>query len=114
LWFASDGGGSLRGRNHVRDLFPDLHALATPKPEELLQRVIHIGLDPGDIMLDCHGGSGTTAAVAPKTGRRWVTCDLNPVTVAAYAKVLAARPLTRTQPAIRAIAAYWAAAATQT
>lgn len=86
LWFASDVGGSLRGKNQVRDLFPDLHAFATPKPEELLQRVIHIGSDPGDIVLDCYGGSGTTAAVAHKMGRRWVTCELNPATVATYAR----------------------------
>lgn len=91
LWFASDVGGSLRGKNQVRDLFPDLHAFATPKPEELLQRVIHIGSDPGDIVLDCYGGSGTTAAVAHKMGRRWVTCELLPVTVATYTKPRLAR-----------------------
>ncbi|MEV0543382.1 site-specific DNA-methyltransferase [Nocardia salmonicida] len=86
LWFASDVGGSLRGKNQVRDMFPDLHAFATPKPEELLQRVIHIGSNPGDIVLDCYGGSGTTAAVAHKMGRRWVTVELLPATVATYTK----------------------------
>ncbi|MGO4615633.1 site-specific DNA-methyltransferase [Nocardia sp. 2YAB30] len=91
LWFASDVGGSLRGKNQVRDLFPDLHAFATPKPEELLQRVIHIGSNPGDIVLDCYGGSGTTAAVAHKMGRRWVTVELLPATVATYTKPRLAR-----------------------
>ncbi|MFT7841134.1 DNA methyltransferase [Saccharothrix sp. BKS2] len=91
LWFAADVGGSLRGKNQVRDLFPDLHAFATPKPEELLQRVIHIGSNPGDIVLDCYGGSGTTAAVAHKMGRRWVTAELLPATVSTYTKPRLAR-----------------------
>ncbi|WP_216843873.1 site-specific DNA-methyltransferase [Phytoactinopolyspora alkaliphila] len=86
LWFASDVGGSLRGKNQIRDLFPDLHAFATPKPEELLQRVIHIATDPGDIVLDCYAGSGTTAAVAHKMGCRWVTAELLPATVSRYTK----------------------------
>lgn len=49
---------------------------STPKPERLLERIIHIGTNPGDIVLDCFAGSGTTAAVAQKMGRRWVTCEL--------------------------------------
>lgn len=86
LWFAADVGGSLRGKNQVRDLFPERHAFATPKPEELLQRIIHIGSNPGDIVLDCYGGSGTTAAVAHKMGRRWVTCELLSATVATFTR----------------------------
>ncbi|MEO3776186.1 DNA methyltransferase [Micromonospora sp. B11E3] len=98
LWFASDVGGSLRGKNQVRDLFPDLHAFATPKPEELLQRVIHIGSNPGDIVLDCYGGSGTTAAVAHKMGRRWVTVELLSATVATYTKPRLARVVRGEEP----------------
>lgn len=98
LWFASDVGGSLRGKNQVRDLFPELHAFATPKPEELLQRVVHIGSDPGDVVLDCYGGSGTTAAVAHKMGRRWVTVELLPATVATYTKPRLARVVKGEEP----------------
>ncbi|TJZ95084.1 site-specific DNA-methyltransferase [Dermacoccus nishinomiyaensis] len=76
LWLGADVGGSLRGKNQVKDLFPGLSPFATPKPEELLERVIHIGSNPGDIVLDIFAGSGTTAAVAQKMGRRWVTCEL--------------------------------------
>ena len=54
-------------------LFPGATPSTTPKPERLLQRVIHLATDSGDIVLDCYGGSGTTAAVAHKMGRRWVT-----------------------------------------
>lgn len=57
-------------------LFPDSAAFATPKPERLLERIIHIATNPGDIVLDVFAGSGTTAAVAHKMGRRWVTCEL--------------------------------------
>ena len=85
LWLASEVGGSLRGKNQVKDLFPDSHAFATPKPEELIERVIRIGTNPGDIVLDCFAGSGTTAAVAHKMGRRWVTIELSPDTLATFA-----------------------------
>ena len=47
----------------------------------MLQRVVHIASNEGDIVLDCFAGSGTTAAVAHKMGRRWVTAELSPSTV---------------------------------
>jgi DNA modification methylase len=49
----------------------------TQKPEALLERIIKASSDPGDIVLDCFIGSGTTAAVAQKLGRRWIGCDIN-------------------------------------
>jgi hypothetical protein len=49
---------------------------ATQKPEALLERIINASSNPGDLVLDCFCGSGTTAAVAEKLGRRWITCDL--------------------------------------
>jgi adenine-specific DNA-methyltransferase len=48
----------------------------TQKPEALLERIIKASSNAGDIVLDCFCGSGTTAAVAEKLGRRWITCDL--------------------------------------
>ncbi|ART20890.1 site-specific DNA-methyltransferase [Corynebacterium striatum] len=60
----------------TRALFPGQSPFATPKPERLLERIIHIATNPGDIVLDVFAGSGTTAAVAQKMGRRWVTCEL--------------------------------------
>ena len=47
----------------------------TQKPEALLERIILASSKPGDIVIDVFGGSGTTAAVAEKLGRRWITCD---------------------------------------
>lgn len=49
----------------------------TQKPHALLSRIIRASSDPGDIVLDCFVGSGTTVAVAQKVGRRWIACDIN-------------------------------------
>ena len=48
----------------------------TPKPERLLHRILHIATNPGDLVLDSFGGSGTTGAVAHKMGRRWIMVEL--------------------------------------
>lgn len=48
----------------------------TQKPELLLKRIILSSTNPGDIVLDFFSGSGTTAAVAEKLGRRWISCDI--------------------------------------
>ena len=49
----------------------------TQKPEALLERIIKASSNPDDIVLDCFIGSGTTARVAQKLGRRWIGCDIN-------------------------------------
>ena len=48
----------------------------TQKAALLLERIISASSNPGDLVLDCFVGSGTTAAVAEKLGRRWIACDL--------------------------------------
>lgn len=48
----------------------------TQKPEALIERIINASSNEGDLVLDCFAGSGTTAAVAEKLNRRWITCDL--------------------------------------
>ena len=48
----------------------------TQKPETLLERVLNLSSIPEEIVLDCFIGSGTTAVVAEKLGRRWIACDL--------------------------------------
>lgn len=47
----------------------------TQKPEALLERIIKASSNPGDIVLDCFAGSGTTLAVAEKLGRQWIGVD---------------------------------------
>jgi DNA modification methylase len=64
-------------------LWIDIHAYEnqkeypTEKHEQLLNRIISFASNPGDLVLDCFIGSGTTAAVAQKLGRRWIGCDIN-------------------------------------
>lgn len=74
LWI--DTGRNDEAKREIQSLHPGTVAFSTPKPEALLERIIHIGSNPGDIVLDVFAGSGTTAAVAQKMGRRWVTCEL--------------------------------------
>ncbi|GGH61601.1 site-specific DNA-methyltransferase [Rothia aerolata] len=76
LWTALEVGTTDTAKREIQALFPNKAAFSTPKPERLLERIIHIGSNPGDIVLDVFAGSGTTAAVAQKMGRRWVTCEL--------------------------------------
>ncbi|QPK79825.1 site-specific DNA-methyltransferase [Corynebacterium lizhenjunii] len=76
LWLSSEVGHNDSAKREIQTLFPDTVSFTTPKPERLLERVIHIGSNPGDIVLDVFAGSGTTAAVAQKMGRKWVTCEL--------------------------------------
>jgi DNA modification methylase len=49
----------------------------TQKPEALLERIIRASSNETDLVLDCFGGSGTTAAVAERLNRRWIACDLS-------------------------------------
>lgn len=62
----------------------------TQKPEEILDRIIASSTNPGDIVLDCFIGSGTTAAVAQKLGRRWIGADINKGAIQTTEKRLAA------------------------
>ena len=49
---------------------------STQKPEKLLERIVKASSNEGDLVLDVFGGSGTTAAVAEKLGRRWISADI--------------------------------------
>lgn len=60
----------------------------TQKPEALLERVVEACSNPGDVVLDCFIGSGTTTAVAQKLGRRWIGCDINKGAIQTTAKRL--------------------------
>lgn len=70
----------------------------TEKPEELLKRILLISSNPGDLVLDCFIGSGTTAAVAQKLGRRWIGCDINKGAVQTASKRLQGVLQEQTQP----------------
>jgi DNA modification methylase len=64
----------------------------TQKPESLLQRIIEVSSNKGDLVLDCFAGSGTTAAVAERLGRRWIACDLGRFAIHTTRKRLLAVP----------------------
>lgn len=89
-WHSVRKTGSTRGaKNHLKYLFPGMPTpdlFDTPKPEELLDFIMALSTDAGDIVLDVFGGSGTTAAVAQKMGRRWVTCELLESTFTAFTR----------------------------
>lgn len=76
IWNFREVGSNRNSKAEIKALFPGENPFSTPKPERLLERIIHISTDPGDLVLDCFAGSGTTAAVAQKMGRCWVTCEL--------------------------------------
>ena len=60
----------------VNRTFSEAVNYATQKPEALLERIIKASSNEGDLVCDFFGGSGTTAAVAEKLGRRWITTDI--------------------------------------
>jgi DNA modification methylase len=61
----------------------------TQKPEALLERIISFASNPGDLILDCFMGSGTTQAVAMKAGRRFIGADINEGSIQTTTKRLA-------------------------
>lgn len=84
-WPHDEVGHTQESMREIQALFPNTEAFATPKPERLLQRIIHIGSNPDDVILDCFLGSGTTTAVAHKMGRRWIGIERNAETMDSYA-----------------------------
>lgn len=74
IW--SDVGLNQHASSEIEKLFGEKAAFETPKPEFLLHRILHIATNPGDLVLDSFLGSGTTAAVAHKMGRRWIGIEM--------------------------------------
>lgn len=83
-WPHDEVGHTDESKKEIQALFPGIEAFDTPKPERLLERIIHIATDPGDLVLDVFAGSGTTAAVAHKMGRRWITSELRAETIETF------------------------------
>lgn len=75
IWYADDVSTNDLAKRHSNLLF-DGSGFDSPKPEELLQRIIHIATNEGDLVLDSFAGSGTTGAVAHKMRRRWIMVEL--------------------------------------
>ena len=75
-WSHEDAGHTDEAKKEIFKLFGSASIFATPKPERLIQRVLQIATNPGDLVLDSFLGSGTTAAVAHKMGRRWIGIEM--------------------------------------
>ena len=75
LWSYEDVGHTQEAKKEILALF-GAEVFLTPKPEQLMQRILHIATNPGDLVLDSFLGSGTTAAVAHKMGRRYVGIEM--------------------------------------
>jgi len=79
--------GTFAAEQAIDNLWDDIPGLGTTpgeevgyptqKTEALLERIISVSTNPGDLVLDCFMGSGTTLAVAQKLGRCWIGCDIN-------------------------------------
>lgn len=75
VWLRNEVGDNQDAKREVSKFNSD-EIFSTPKPESLVQRILHIGSKPGDLILDSFLGSGTTAAVAHKMGRKWIGVEL--------------------------------------
>lgn len=88
-WF--DESFSGEGAKHLMQLFND-KVFDYPKPENLLKKLIEMGSDENDIVVDFHIGTGTTATTAHKLNRQWIAIEqmeyINSITVERIKKVL--------------------------
>jgi adenine-specific DNA-methyltransferase len=74
-WSNEEVGHNQEAKKESIALFGAGKALATPKPERLIRRIVELATKPGELVLDSFAGSGTTGAVAHKMGRRWIMVE---------------------------------------
>jgi len=75
IWKHTEVGHNQDAKKEVK-VFNSKSVFATPKPEKLIERIIHIATNPGDLVLDSFLGSGTTTAVAHKMGRKYIGIEM--------------------------------------
>lgn len=75
-WPHEEVGHTDESKKEANALFGADVSFGTPKPERLIERILQIATNPGDLVLDSFLGSGTTAAVAHKMGRRWIGIEM--------------------------------------
>lgn len=75
-WTNMEVGHNQEAKKEIIALFGGENAFDTPKPERLISRIIGLATSPGEIVLDSFLGSGTTAAVAQKMGRRYIGIEM--------------------------------------
>lgn len=84
IWFHTEVGSTRTSAREVKALTGGT-SFATPKPEALIARIVALASDEDDVVLDCFLGSGTTAAVAHKMGRRWIGIERSAETLDTFA-----------------------------
>ncbi len=75
VWLSCEVGHNQEAKKEVKQ-FNSESVFDTPKPERLIERVLTLATNEGDLVLDSFLGSGTTAAVAHKMGRKWIGVEL--------------------------------------
>ena len=75
IFFRDEVGDNQEAKQEQKN-FNSAHPFATPKPERLLERVLILATKPGYLVLDSFLGSGTTAAVAQKMGRKYIGIEM--------------------------------------
>lgn len=75
IWFRTEVGDNQEAKKEIKDI-NNSDVFSTPKPERLIERILFMASQVGDLVLDSFLGSGTTAAVAHKMGRRWIGIEL--------------------------------------
>ena len=93
LWTYKEVGHNQDAKKEIKNLFDGQAAFGTPKPEKLIQRIIQLGSEEGDLILDFFMGSGTTQAVAHKMNRQYIGIEqmdyIETVSVERLKKVIA-------------------------
>lgn len=75
-WPYDEVGHTDEAKKEMHNIFGKKDAFDTPKPERLIQRILHIATNENDLVLDSFLGSGTTAAVAHKMNRRYIGIEI--------------------------------------
>lgn len=75
FWQHAEVGHNQDAKQEVKKFNAD-NVFSTPKPEKLIERILHLATNSGDLVLDSFLGSGTTAAVAHKMNRRWIGVEM--------------------------------------
>lgn len=85
IWFHAEAGSNRTSKTELKAVFPENDSFATPKPTRLIERILQIATNPGDLVLDSFAGSGTTghavlkmSAAAPEGGaRRFILVEMD-------------------------------------
>ena len=75
-WSHEEVGHTDEAKKEMISLYGANNVFDTPKPERLIERILTLATNKGDLVLDSFAGSGTTGAVAHKMGRRWIMVEL--------------------------------------